>query len=650
MSEPTVRPAMAQGRRRRRHTSGVRLEPGTEVGPYVVARRLGAGGFGTVFLARRGGQAHALKFLSLEHHSGWAEREVVVLSRVHHRHVASLRGFWQWPEAQPRYLVVVMEYVAGRRLDAWVREENPCARRVLHLLRDLSQGLGAVHAAGVVHRDVKEANVLVREEDGAAVLVDFGVSGCEQAARVTRGVVPPGTWEYRSPEAWRFLREHGFEQGARYRPTPADDVYAVGVVLYWLLTDDVPFSVEEGADVEAVLSRAPVPPHERNPRVPRELSELCLRLLAKHPEARPDAAALGQGVEELLRREGSEWEAPLCEPHVEPAGPPEEEDMDEEERWARGSSRPRRGKRAALAVALEPAGSAEREQSFRPDGVPVAPVSASASAPALRASPWRRRAVEVTAVGLLLTLGWLAAWLASRGQVTALAPAARSSTVGASAAPNPLLGWDGSLPTWWSGGKVAPPLKPPEAERAVPLETEGALAASVAAGATAQEPEASVKTEQQKQPKRPGSARKAAALLTTCTTLACTGPGAEVRPPPVTAEPCPPGSLEAMEQLGIRIGDQGAGVFTWYDGPARPVPIKEGWTTVKLSEPLGQLGQLVLLSGRILLSEKYAWGHFVQATTQEGKTYPVCIAYRHPRNDEGEVSSYVPLQAVRKFE
>ncbi|WP_224373266.1 protein kinase domain-containing protein, partial [Hyalangium versicolor] len=180
-----------------------------------VERRLGAGGFGTVFLARRGEQLHALKFLSLKDHSGWAEREVVVLSRVRHGHVARLSGFWQWPEAQPRYLVVVMEYVAGRRLDEWVDEENPSARRVLQLLRDMSQGLGAVHAAGVVHRDVKEANLLVREEDGAAVLVDFGVSGCEQAAPVTRGAMPPGTWEYRSPEAWRFMREHGFKHGAR---------------------------------------------------------------------------------------------------------------------------------------------------------------------------------------------------------------------------------------------------------------------------------------------------------------------------------------------------------------------------------------------------------------------------------------------------
>jgi serine/threonine protein kinase len=217
--------------RARRKPVAPEVGPGTDVGSYVVEAPLGAGGFATVFLARRGGQLHALKLLSLRDHAGWAEREVLVLTHVRHRNVAQLRGFWQWPDQEPRYLVVVMEYVAGRRLDAWARAENPSARQVLLLLRDLSRALVAVHQAGVVHRDVKEANILVRQEDGEAVLVDFGVSGCEQAARVTLGMMPPGTLEYRSPEAWRFRREHRSEPAARYRPTPPDDLYALGVVL-----------------------------------------------------------------------------------------------------------------------------------------------------------------------------------------------------------------------------------------------------------------------------------------------------------------------------------------------------------------------------------------------------------------------------------
>ncbi|WP_224365100.1 serine/threonine protein kinase [Hyalangium versicolor] len=663
MSEPAVRPAVAKERRRRRHSSVSQIGPGTKVGPYVVERRLGAGGFGTVFLARQGDQLHALKFLSLKDHSGWAEREVVVLSRVGQGHVAQLRGFWRWPEAQPRYLVVVMEYVAGRRLDTWVDEENPSARRVLQLLRDLSQGLGAVHAAGVVHRDVKEANVLVREEDGAAVLVDFGVSGCEEAAPVTRGVMPPGTWEYRSPEAWRFAREHGFKRGARYRPRPPDDVYAVGVVLYWLLTDDVPFPVENLGDVDAVLNQEPVAPHERNPRVPRELSELCLRLLVKQPEARPDAAGLEKGVDGLLARQGPEWEEPLCEPHGEPLLPSDgAEDVDEEEKWARGPSKPRRGKRPVLPVAPEPSSMAVPKPLPASDSVPVAPVAvpipepaaapeqpvAFAQPPACQVSSRRRCVTGAAAVGLLLSLGGLSAWFALQGHRAASEPSTQSATAEASAAPILLLGWDGNLPTWESEGKVAPPLKPPEAERAAPLESEGASTAPVATDGKAQQREASVKTEQQKQPKRLGAAKKAA-LLIICTTPACTGPVAEVRPPPVTAEPCPPGSLQAMEQLGIRIGKRADGEFSWHQGNVRPVPIKEGWTTLRMGEDLGQLEAPYQLSGRILLSEKRAYGHWVQAT-KDGKTYPVCLESNQPRTDEGEVESTVGVEAVREFE
>ncbi|WP_224370539.1 serine/threonine protein kinase, partial [Hyalangium versicolor] len=488
-------------------------------------------------------------------------------------------------------------------------------------------------------------------------------SGCEQAAPVTRGAMPPGTWEYRSPEAWRFMREHGFKHGARYRPRPADDMYAVGVVLYWLLTDDVPFPVENREHVDGVLNRAPVPPHERNPRVPRELSELCLKLLAKQPEARPDAAGLERGVDELLARQGLEWEEPLCEPHVESLLPPAGEgDVDEEEEWARVPSRPRRGKRPARPEAPELGSVAVPQQLPAPDGVPAAPIAApvpevasapevpvaSIQPPARWALPWRHRAAGVAAVGLLLMLGGLAAWLDSQRHRAALEPSAQSTTAEVSATPEFQFRLGGSLPTWESDGKVAPPLKPPEAERTVPLETEGTPTAPVAAGATAQEPEASVKTEQQKQPKRLGAAKKAAALLITCTAPACTGPGAEVRPPPVTAEACPPGSLQAMEQLGIRIGNRADGEFSWHKGDVKPVPIKEGWTTLRMGDDLGQLEVPYQLSGRVLLSEKRAYGHWVQAT-KDGKTYPVCLESNQPRNDEGEVESTVGVKAVREF-
>ena len=160
-------------------------------------------------------------------------------------------------------------------------------------------------------------------------------------------------------------------------------------------------------------------------------------------------------------------------------------------------------------------------------------------------------------------------------------------------------------------------------------------------------------SEQKKQPKRLGPVKKAAALVATCTTLACSGPGAAVRPAPVTAEPCPRGSLEAMEQLGISIGEEGDVDYTWRQEGQMLATVSEGWTTVMLQKNLGELkgGTLhgTLLSGRIILGEKRIWGHFTQATTPEGKTYPVCLEYRDREVDPGKFFTSFDVKAVREF-
>jgi serine/threonine-protein kinase len=162
---------------------------------------------------------------------------------------------------------------------------------VARVLRELARQLAAVHAEGVVHRDVKGANVVVRPEDGQPVLVDFGVSTWARAPRRTVGP-PPGTWLYRSPEVWRFLGER--QPGQHDEARALDDLWALGVVLYRLLTGGYPFDEEDELALrDAVLAHSPEPPHVCNLRVPRALGELCLRLLEKSPEARfPTATAL----------------------------------------------------------------------------------------------------------------------------------------------------------------------------------------------------------------------------------------------------------------------------------------------------------------------------------------------------------------------
>ena len=274
---------------------GLELAPGTQVAGFTLEGKLAVGGSGTVYRASRGGQRVALKVVPRD---AWGEREVDALRRVRDTHVVGLLGYGVWPEKRPRYLALALELVEGPGLEAWVREHNPSARRLVHgVVLPLVRALGEVHAAGVVHRDVKESNVVMREADGQPVLVDFGAARCAGAPRLTERM-PPGTQEYRSPELLRFAREW---DGSHYPAGPSDDLWALGVTAYWLLTRELPFGDRTGELVKSILNEAPVPPHARNPRVPRALGEVCLRMLEKEPGARyADTAALALALEAVL--------------------------------------------------------------------------------------------------------------------------------------------------------------------------------------------------------------------------------------------------------------------------------------------------------------------------------------------------------------
>jgi eukaryotic-like serine/threonine-protein kinase len=280
------------------------ISPGTDVRGFLIEGKLGAGGFGTVYRARRGGQLYALKFIHRKAAGGWAKREVDILMRLAHPNVVGFEGCGFWPDDTREHLVVIMVYVEGRRLDVWAQEENPDARAVAQKVLSVGKALAAIHRQSVVHRDLKEANIIVRSSDGEPVVVDFGVAGGPNTPRVTRDVLPPCTLEYRSPEAWRFLHENVRRLDVHYQPGPADDLYALGVILYWLLTGRYPcVGVTEAEQAEATLHHVPEPPHVVNPRVPEAISALCMKLLEKQPENRyPGAGAMGLALEAELAR------------------------------------------------------------------------------------------------------------------------------------------------------------------------------------------------------------------------------------------------------------------------------------------------------------------------------------------------------------
>lgn len=299
-----------------------KLSAGEVVSGLAVEELVGVGGFATVYRARRpGGAAYALKFIPLDADVDRVLREFAILLKLRHRNLVQVVAMGLYPEEAPEYLWLQMGFVEGERLDRYARTRNLSAREVARRVLEVARGLAVAHAEGVVHRDVKEANVVVRARDGEAVLVDFGAGTYEEAVTVTRGVLPPGTMGYVSPEALRFAQEHEGSDKAHYRGGPGDDLYALGVVLYRLLTGARPFAPDTKEEA-AVISRPAVAPHLLNPRVPLALSEVCARLLEKEAERRYASAELVRVLEGLLATGGADWDESLLEaPTVEEGRP-----------------------------------------------------------------------------------------------------------------------------------------------------------------------------------------------------------------------------------------------------------------------------------------------------------------------------------------
>uniref|UniRef100_UPI00286AAEAD serine/threonine-protein kinase n=1 Tax=Archangium sp. TaxID=1872627 RepID=UPI00286AAEAD len=272
------------------------LPAGTHVEDWCVLARVGWGGYGAVYFARhvREPRRHgALKLaLKLGTLSRRLEREAEMLARVHHPHVVRLleAGHWEVPGSTVRLPFVVMEHVQGLHLYAHFSQRKVRVREALALFEQSALGVHALHEAGCVHRDLKGPNLLVREGDGHLVVVDLGVGNYEGASPLTSTPLPPGSPDYRSPEALRFQKEHLEDFEAHYDFPRADDLYALGVTWYRALTGDYPLVTEREWHLARLEGRVLDSPCTVNPRVPPEVGEWVLRLLAPRAEERPASA------------------------------------------------------------------------------------------------------------------------------------------------------------------------------------------------------------------------------------------------------------------------------------------------------------------------------------------------------------------------
>ncbi|WP_043432504.1 serine/threonine protein kinase [Cystobacter fuscus] len=309
------------------------LPPGTQVGRWRVVEQLGVGGQGAVYRVEdidRPGDFYALK-LALYARDGRAEREVaLMMTRAAHPHVVRFHGCARWPHPRKGWLGFVMDWVPGLALDVWAEKDGTTFRQLATVGATMARTLGELHDRGVLHRDLKPEHILIRESDGQPVLLDFGVAWYEGAAPLTTGPLPPATLFQLSPEAVSFLWRSSERPGTHYAFQSTDDLYALGICLYRATTGHYPFSEWLPLDMLqlAIVHVQPLAPVLVNPRVPRALSDVIVRLLAKNPAERyPSGAALDAALVAALSNEDAAWDASIFEweevPPTQEGGTPE---------------------------------------------------------------------------------------------------------------------------------------------------------------------------------------------------------------------------------------------------------------------------------------------------------------------------------------
>jgi serine/threonine protein kinase/WD40 repeat protein len=272
-----------------------RRHPPPALAGYEILGELGRGGMGVVYKARDRAlkRTVAIKMVLADARAEPEQlarfrAEAEAIARLQHPHIVPIYAFGEHG-AQPYF---VLEFLPGGSLADRLRGRAQPVTEACRLVEKLARAVHAAHRAEVVHRDLKPANVLLAPPGdepalntayGIPKITDFGLARSLDGdqARTATGIVL-GTPAYMAPEQ---------AEGHAQSIGPATDVWALGVLLYELLTGQPPFRGESLlATLRHVCAQAPEPPRAQRPDVPPELSDLVLRLLSKRPEGRPGSA------------------------------------------------------------------------------------------------------------------------------------------------------------------------------------------------------------------------------------------------------------------------------------------------------------------------------------------------------------------------
>jgi serine/threonine-protein kinase len=262
------------------------LKPGTMAGAYILKRELAAGGGGTVYEAQHRllGRKAAVKVLRRELAASPQMvarflREALAVNMIKHPNIVDIYEFGELPDGRPFY---VMELLEGVDLRSMLQERGRFSPpEVLEILEPVCSALQAAHDQGIVHRDLKASNILIMNQGERRVvkLLDFGIAKLMHPDAADAGLTVVGT---RLGTSYTMAPE----QIRGDAVDPRTDIYALGVVLYHLLTGHYPFRAETMTDIERQHLEAPPPRPSHSAPVPPALDTVVLRCMEKSAERR----------------------------------------------------------------------------------------------------------------------------------------------------------------------------------------------------------------------------------------------------------------------------------------------------------------------------------------------------------------------------
>ncbi|WP_372366011.1 protein kinase [Candidatus Uabimicrobium sp. HlEnr_7] len=265
----------------------------TKFDRYEVGKIIGEGGMGRVYSAvdLQLKRKVALKVMQQDDEKGKLRflREIKTTAKLKHPNIVNIYGSGY----KDNYPYFAMEFIDGDDLHEFVQNEHPSMRSIAEIIAKVAQAISYAHKNGVIHRDLKPENIMMKGTEPK--VVDFGLARVSQhSQQLSKSGAMMGTVQYMSPEQTQGTRVNKYS-----------DIYSIGVILYELLCERLPFTGSTSPKiVQQILNKAPVPPSRIKKRVPVELELISLKCLEKKPQDRyQDAKELAAELQRFINGE-----------------------------------------------------------------------------------------------------------------------------------------------------------------------------------------------------------------------------------------------------------------------------------------------------------------------------------------------------------